>query len=94
MSPEPRKRLLLGPQRPVLNLGEAFAEAGFPAGPVAVISAGWQEAEIEDANTFEGGQGHRTPPDGNVGNVVGKSSASGALREPTRSRRSRGTSAR
>jgi hypothetical protein len=39
------KRLLLGPQRPVKNLGEAMAKAEFPPGPVAVISAGWQEAE-------------------------------------------------
>lgn len=44
------KRLLLGPQRPSLNLGDAVAGAGFPEGPIAVISAGWQEAEgdIED----------------------------------------------
>lgn len=43
-------RLLLGPQRPVTNLGEAIAKSGFPDGPVGVISAGWQEAEgdIED----------------------------------------------
>lgn len=38
-------RLLLGPQRPVLHLGDAIADAGLPAGPVAVIAAGWQEAE-------------------------------------------------
>lgn len=38
-------RLLLGPQRPVVNLGDAIAHAGLPAGPVAVIAAGWQEAE-------------------------------------------------
>lgn len=38
-------RLLLGPQRPVRNLGEAVARAELPDGPVAVISAGWQEAE-------------------------------------------------
>lgn len=38
-------RLLLGPQRPVLNLGDAIADAGLPAGPLAVIAAGWQEAE-------------------------------------------------
>jgi len=46
-------RLLLGPQRPVLNLGDAIAEAGLPAGPVAVIAAGWQEAEgdIDDVAT-------------------------------------------
>lgn len=40
-----RKRLLLGPQRPLTNLGEAAASAGFPEGPFAVVSAGWQEAE-------------------------------------------------
>lgn len=40
-------RLLLGPQRPVLNLGDAVGEAGLPEGPVAVIAAGWQEAEAD-----------------------------------------------
>ncbi len=38
-------RLLLGPQSPRRNLGEAFANAALPEGPIAVISAGWQEAE-------------------------------------------------
>ncbi len=38
-------RVLLGPQSPRRNLGEAFAKAGLPDGPIAVISAGWQEAE-------------------------------------------------
>lgn len=38
-------RLLLGPQRPSRNLGEALAAAELPDGPLAVISAGWQEAE-------------------------------------------------
>jgi hypothetical protein len=38
-------RILLGPQRPNINLGEAVAAAPFPDGPLAVISAGWQEAE-------------------------------------------------
>lgn len=40
-------RLLLGPQRPVLNLGDAIAEADLPAGPVGVVAAGWQEAEAD-----------------------------------------------
>ena len=40
-----KTRLLLGPQRPVTNLGDAVKAAGIPEGPVAVISAGWQEAE-------------------------------------------------
>lgn len=39
------KRLLLGPQRPVRNLGDAVDAAGIPQDSVAVISAGWQEAE-------------------------------------------------
>lgn len=39
------KRLLLGPQRPVRNLATAVDAAGIPQEPVAVISAGWQEAE-------------------------------------------------
>lgn len=38
-------RLLLGPQRPTRNLEEVIAAAEFPDGPLAVISAGWQEAE-------------------------------------------------
>lgn len=39
------KRLLLGPQRPVKNLGQTVDAAGIPNEPVAVVSAGWQEAE-------------------------------------------------
>jgi hypothetical protein len=35
------QRLLLGPQRPVTNLRDIAR----PEGPIAVISAGWQEAE-------------------------------------------------
>lgn len=38
-------RLLLGPQRPGINLGIAVEMANLPPGPIAVISAGWQEAE-------------------------------------------------
>ena len=43
MTPAPR--VLLGPQRPVVNLRDAVRTAGIDEGPVAVISAGWQEAE-------------------------------------------------
>ncbi len=39
------QRLLLGPQRPVTNLGQAVTDAGISEGPIAVVSAGWQEAE-------------------------------------------------
>ena len=38
-------RLLLGPQRPIRNIRAAIGRAGLPDGPMAVISAGWQEAE-------------------------------------------------
>jgi hypothetical protein len=38
-------RVLLGPQNPVRNIGAAVSEAGIPEGPLAVISAAWQEAE-------------------------------------------------
>jgi len=38
-------RLLLGPQRPVVNLGRAIRQSSIGDGPVAVISAAWQEAE-------------------------------------------------
>jgi hypothetical protein len=39
------QRLLLGPQRPTTNLGQVVAGADIPDAPIAVISAGWQEAE-------------------------------------------------
>ena len=38
-------RLLLGPQRPVANIGSALARSGLSGGPIGVISAAWQEAE-------------------------------------------------
>jgi len=38
-------RVLLGPQRPTRNITEAVENAGLPDGPLAVISAAWQEAE-------------------------------------------------
>ncbi len=46
------KRLLLGPQRPIRNLSDTVDAAGIPNESVAVISAGWQEAEgdIDDVN--------------------------------------------
>lgn len=49
-------RLLLGPQRPNMNLGTAIGESSLPDGPMAVISAGWQEAEgdIDDVRGVVG----------------------------------------
>lgn len=47
------QRLLLGPQRPIANLGEAVANAPLPEGPIAVISAGWQEAEDDIDDLLE-----------------------------------------
>ncbi|MGB5491937.1 MAG: Type 1 glutamine amidotransferase-like domain-containing protein [Woeseiaceae bacterium] len=38
-------RLLLGPQRPTVNLDKAVTRCGIGGGPIAVISAAWQEAE-------------------------------------------------
>lgn len=38
-------RLLLGPQRPVVNLDSAISQTGIGDSPIAVISAAWQEAE-------------------------------------------------
>ena len=38
-------QLLLGPQRPTINLGDAIRESGFSPGSLAVVSAAWQEAE-------------------------------------------------
>lgn len=40
-------RLMLGPQRPIVNLDGALARTGFGDGPVGVISAAWQEAEAD-----------------------------------------------
>ncbi len=40
-------RILLGPQSPQPNVDVALAAADLPPGPLAVISAGWQEAEGE-----------------------------------------------
>ncbi len=53
MTPTPAPRVLLGPQRPVVNLGDAVRAAGVNEGPVAVISAGWQEAEGDIADVQE-----------------------------------------
>jgi len=47
------KRLLLGPQRPVINLGIAVKKTAIPEAPMAVISAGWQEAEGDIDDVFE-----------------------------------------
>lgn len=48
------RRLLLGPQRPTINLGDAIAASGIEARSLAVISAGWQEAEndIDDVRAI------------------------------------------
>lgn len=56
MSQSEPLRVLLGPQRPVSNLKDAFRRAALPEGPVAVISAGWQEAEgyIDDVHELIG----------------------------------------
>ena len=45
MNPDAPLRLLLGPQRPVVNLDSALARSGIGDGPIGVISAAWQEAE-------------------------------------------------
>lgn len=39
------KRILFGPQRPHTNLRDIVEYPDLPAGPIAVISAGWQENE-------------------------------------------------
>ena len=38
-------RVLLGPQNPTRNIGTAIAGSGVAEGPLAVVSAAWQEAE-------------------------------------------------
>jgi hypothetical protein len=47
-------RVLLGPQSPRRTIGEAVSKAQLPDGPLAVISAGWQEAEgdIDDIGSL------------------------------------------
>ncbi len=56
MTPDAPIRLLLGPQRPTVNLRSALDESGMPGGRMAVISAGWQEAEgdIDDVREIVG----------------------------------------
>lgn len=56
MNPHTPIRLLLGPQRPTTNLGTEIQKSGIPNGPIAVISAGWQEAEgdIDDVREITG----------------------------------------
>ncbi|MEM7082674.1 MAG: Type 1 glutamine amidotransferase-like domain-containing protein [Pseudomonadota bacterium] len=48
------RRLLLGPQRPTINLDAAMERANLGADDVAVISAAWQEAEgdIDDVRAL------------------------------------------
>ena len=55
MNTTPR-RLLLGPQRPTVNLRHALAASDIEARSLAVISAGWQEAEndIDDVRSIVG----------------------------------------
>lgn len=49
-------RVLLGPQSPLPNIAEAVGSSGLPDGPLAVISAAWQEAEgdIDDIRNLLG----------------------------------------
>lgn len=41
------QRILLGPQSPLPNLDIAINTPEIPEGPIAIISAGWQEAETD-----------------------------------------------
>jgi hypothetical protein len=54
----PRAVVLLGPQRFDPSLGESVSKLGV-AGRIAVITAGWQERELEDEDLQEH-LGHRT----------------------------------
>lgn len=56
MNPSSPIRLLLGPQRPTTNLGAEIQKSGIPDGQIAVVSAGWQEAEgdIDDVREIVG----------------------------------------
>lgn len=44
----PARVVLLGPQRSEPNLGEVVRDLGL-GGPLALVSAGWEERELEDA---------------------------------------------
>ncbi len=46
-------RILLGPQNPERNIASVVASAELPDGPLAVVSAGWQEAEGDLAELQE-----------------------------------------
>ena len=56
MTNETPLRLLLGPQRPTINLPTAIEASGLAPASLAVISAGWQEAEgdIDDVRGILG----------------------------------------
>lgn len=47
MTPRPSRIVLLGPQRGHPDVGRVLAELGSP-GPVALVTAGWQEWEEDD----------------------------------------------
>ena len=47
------KTILLGPQRHMPTVGAALASLGVDGGPVAVITAGWEEREAEDLELGE-----------------------------------------
>lgn len=49
--------MMLGPQRPQPNVPEALSRLDV-AGPVALITAGWQDAEAESAAELEAALGH------------------------------------
>ncbi|GMV07348.1 MAG: hypothetical protein AMXMBFR53_36230 [Gemmatimonadota bacterium] len=48
MTPRPSRVVLLGPQRGDPDVGRVLADLGSP-GPVALVTAGWQEWEEDDA---------------------------------------------
>ena len=50
MTGRPSRVILLGPQRPHADVGGVVAELG--VGPAALVSAGWQEWEEEDAHVL------------------------------------------
>jgi hypothetical protein len=57
----PARVVLLGPQRLKKTLADALRESGLSeTAPIAIVSAGWQEREPEDAELREhlGGRGH------------------------------------
>ena len=64
-APPPRPVVVLGPQRQHPGVAKAVADLGVVGGPLAVVTAGWEERESEDDELV------KALADPNAGNVSG-----------------------